>query len=229
MASNFHELPTRWTDSHGTHLISGLRLLGRRFDSALIPNSLPYARMVIPWGSHPVTDPHLGGLHFRVVDDGGECTRFDKAALIAQWPEAMRCLRVCFENPGSHTNCCRCEKCVRTMLAFRVAGCPSPPAFPRDVTDRQIRRIRFIGHQNERQWLEASRGAAAHGLAGTSWAKAILTAIRRNRRRRAWKHITKRFIPLRNRVRVMFRGSPLSRRELSQQEASAPELSRRRS
>lgn len=223
MTSNFHELPTHWSDSHGTHLISGLHLLGGRFDTALIPDSLPFARMVIPWGSHPVSDPLLGSRHFHVRDDGGESSRVEKVAAIAQWPQAMRHLRVCFKNPGRHTNCCRCEKCVRTILAFRVAGVERPPALPHDVTDRQIRRMRLTGPQSIHQWIEIRNDAAAQGVAATRWARAVRTAIRRAQGRRVWKRLTSRFIPWRNRIRTVFRGSPLSQRERAQPVPSAPE------
>ena len=79
-----------------------------------------------------------------VIDDGGECSRSDKAGLVADWPEAMRHLHVCFgaDAPGTYRNCCKCEKCVRTILAFRVAGRARPEAFAYDPTDADIRRVR---------------------------------------------------------------------------------------
>ena len=223
MTSNFHELPTIWADSLCTHLVSGLRLLAARFDATLIPNNRPYIRIALPWGSHPVSDPHLGSRHFAVSDDGGEKMRFQKVELISQWPEAMRHLRVCFENPSSHANCCRCEKCIRTILNFRIAGCPLPPAFARDVSDRDIRRVRFKHDDNLLQWAQAAGDARERGLGDTGWGRAILTALRRNRLRRKWRRFTRRFIPLRNRIRVLFRGSALNRRELAKHPAAAPQ------
>jgi hypothetical protein len=217
VATNFHELPTTWSHSCGTHLVAGLRLLAGRFGAALLANDIPYPLKIQPWGSHPTSNPFLGSQRFPVIDDGGEAARFEKIQLLAQWPEAMRHLRVCFENPGNFTNCCRCEKCVRTILSFRAAGAGLPPAFPRDVTNRQIRRIRFHHQHNVLQWDEIVGGAERALGPGVDWVRAIRAAIRGSQRRWRWRRFTRAFVPCRNAVRTAFRGSPLARRELAAQ------------
>jgi hypothetical protein len=216
VASNFREMQMTWADSHGTHLISGLQLLAGQFDSALVPNSNPYVRLLTGRGSHPVSDPRLGSRHFQVVDDGAEAVRFEKIRVIADWPEAMRHLRVCVGNHGSHVNCCRCEKCLRTMLSFRAAGVELPPAFSRDVSNREIRRTHFYHDYNVLQWRDIIQGADQRGLGRSGWVRAIHAVIRRNQRRWKWRWLKEPFVPLRNRIRTVFRGSPLSRRELAQ-------------
>ncbi len=221
VVNNFHDLPVTWAHSFGTHLLAALRLLGGRFDTAMLANDVPYNRLGIIWGNHPIGSPFLCSTNFQVVDDGAEITRAEKIKLLTQWPEAMRHLRVCFTNPGSHANCCRCEKCVRTILAFRVAGVPLPAAFAAGLSNRQIRRTRFHNEWNVRQWLEAITGAERRGLGQTGWVRAARTAIRRNRRRWKWRRLRKAFLPLRNRLRKLFRGSPLSRRELRAHAKSA--------
>ena len=157
----------KWSDAWGTQLVSGLSLLAGRYDTALVANDLPYAWLGIPWPSHPVTDVLLGSKGFSVINDGGEFSRAEKAKVISQWPEAMRHLRVCFglDIPGSHENCCRCEKCTRTMLAFRVAGCPRPAAFKDDASDRQIRRMRWNLPKPDAEMAGAGarRGCGRHG------------------------------------------------------------------
>jgi hypothetical protein len=200
-ASNFHELPTTWGDSFGTQLVSGLRLLAGRFDAALIANDVPYTRLGIVWGSHPVTYPFLASQHFKVIDDGGETLRFRKIQMLAQWPEAMRHLRVCFENPGSHANCCRCEKCIRTILAFRAAGVALPPAFSRDVENRQIRRTHFHHEYIVKHWQEILEGARGSGQEGADWVRAVRTAIARNQRRWWWRGIRRAVLPRKGRDR----------------------------
>jgi hypothetical protein len=215
MASNFHELPTIWLDSYGAHLVSGLGLLAGRFDSMLFPNDTLYDCLSIPSGSHPFCLPMLGSRSFQVADDGGECRRPEKARLISKWPEAMDHLRVCFENPASHLNCCRCEKCIRTILSFRATGCPAPPAFPHAVTDRQIRRMRLRHDYDVKFWMDVLAEAERSGLGNAAWVKAARTGIRRNRRQMALDRVRRPFIPLRNLVRRLFRGSPMSRRELA--------------
>ncbi len=220
MASNFHELPTRWAHSFGTHLVSGLRLLAGRFDSTFIPNNTPYFELDRPWASHPVSDPFLSSRHFQVADDGAEAVRAQKVRVISQWPEAMRYLRVCFANPHSHANCCRCEKCIRTVLAFRAAGCPVPPALTDDITCRQIRRVRLRNRYWTVRWEQILVHATERGLDRTDWAKAVRVAIRRNRMRIVANRLKRPLIPLRNAIRAVFRGSRLSRSQLAEQSAA---------
>lgn len=218
MASNFRALPTTWQHSLGTHLMGGLMLLQDRFDHALFPNCIPYTRLYIPWGNHPLSTPLMGGDRFRIADDGGECGRFEKIRLIANWHGAMQHLRVCHENPGSHRNCCRCEKCVRTILSFRAVGLPQPPAFERELTPRDVRRVRFdhLGI-NTRQITEVIQAGRAHGYGREAWVRAACFARRRNQLRHALKRVNAPFVPVRNLVRTLLRGSPLSRRQRREQ------------
>jgi len=221
MTSNYHELPTIWGHGFGTHLVSGLRLLGARFDAALFPNDEPYAIPITPWGSTPLTNPLLSSRHFAVIDDGAESSRIDKIELIKSWPEALQNLRVCYENPGNHANCCRCEKCIRSILAFRLAGVVLPPAFKRDVTNRQIRRVRISRELNLDLWNELLRAAGQRGLTREPWVRAMRSAKRRCHRRWWFDSLKRPFIPLRNRIRKLFRGSPLSRSELASAAAAS--------
>jgi len=214
VTSNFHELPTTWGHSFGTQLIGSLHLLAGRFGATVVANDVPYTRMGLTWGSHPVSNPFLGSERFRVIDDGAETTRFGKIESLTQWPEAMRRLRVCFSEPGSYANCCRCEKCLRTILSCRVAGVPLPEAFGHDPDNRRIRWARFHNWPNVLQWREVVAGAEARDLGDADWVKAARAAIVRNRIRLRTNRIKRAFIPLRNRIRTRFRGSPLSRSQL---------------
>jgi len=217
VATNFHELPIVWGHSLANHLAGALRLLAGRFDGGLVANGIAYSRLGARWGVHPMVLSLLDSRHFQVRDDGAEAARLEKIQLLAQWPEAMRHLRVCFENPGSHANCGRCEKCLRTILSFRAAGVPLPPAFAVDVENGQIRRVRFHHEQQPEQWREITRGAERRGLGSARWVRAIHAMIRHNERRRRWRRLREMLMPLRNRIRRLFRGSPLSRRELTAQ------------
>ncbi len=205
--ANFHEVPTVWYESFGTALNSSLRLLSGRFDTALFPNDIPYTRMHVPWGSHPVSNPLMSSRHFQVIDDGAESSRSEKIQLLARWPEAMRHLHVCLVNWGSHANCCKCEKCIRTILSFRVAGVPLPPAFESDVGPARIRRTHLHSEQSARRWAEIIRGARRQGLGTCPWVRALHVAIWRNRIRWQWKRIKRPFVPLRNHIRSVFRRS----------------------
>jgi hypothetical protein len=194
-----------------------LSLLAGRFGSMMIPNNVNYGELRRVWGSHPVSDPLLASRSFHVTDDGADYNRPGKIGLLTQWPEAMRYLRVCFVNPDSHANCCRCEKCIRTILSFRAAGCGLPPAFNHDVTDRQIRRTRLLRDNHMNYWLDVIRAAERNSMGGASWVRSARAAVRRSRRRRMWDRLKRPLLPLRNAVRVLFRGSALGRRQLADQ------------
>jgi hypothetical protein len=219
MKTNFQQMRLDWAHAWGTQLVSGLYLLAARYDTALIANDMPYQWMM-PWPSHPITNPLLGSRGFSVIDDGGECSRIEKAKLIADWPEAMRRLHVCFglDAPGTYRNCCKCEKCIRTILAFRVAGCAKPATFAHDPTDADIRRVRLHLITRIYRWEQLARGAEAAGLGQTGWARAIRAVLRKHRLRELRNKVQQPFVPIRNRLRKIVRGSELSRRELARKE-----------
>jgi hypothetical protein len=135
----------------------------------------------------------------------------------------MRHLHVCLVTQGRHANCCRCEKCVRTILSFRAAGIELPPTFEEDVSLRHIRNVRLHSQQTLRQWQEILSGAQRQGLGTTEWAKALNTAIRRNQIREEFKRIKRPFVPLRNRLRKVLRGSPLNRSKLDIRAKATPQ------
>lgn len=121
-----------WEDGHGAALAAGLHILADRFHTALLAASTPYRRLFVPWGSNPITDPLLAGDGFRIQHDGADVGRLGKARAISQWPEALEHLVVCYRDPSGYRNCSRCEKCIRTILVFRILGIPLPPSFDHD-------------------------------------------------------------------------------------------------
>jgi hypothetical protein len=58
----------------------------------------------------------------QVVCDIDAATRIDKVLAIARNETALKHLRVCWQNPHGAYNCGRCEKCMRTMVALKLAG-----------------------------------------------------------------------------------------------------------
>ena len=76
-------------------------------------------------------DPLWSSESLRVVHDGGAVTRIDKVRHLADNPVALDTLRVCAVPDRATYNCCRCEKCLRTMVALEIAGVLSRSrAFP---------------------------------------------------------------------------------------------------
>jgi hypothetical protein len=103
-------------------------------------------RSLIPHASHPLLDPYYSSSDLQIKHDGVALSRFEKTRIIADWELTASHLRVC--NNMNHLesgtlNCGRCEKCVRTMLAFLALGIlKSSTLFPvRDVSPELIESV----------------------------------------------------------------------------------------
>jgi len=215
VSTNFHELPVTWADAFGTELASGLMLFGKRFAGAVLPNSHIYAKAGERWGSTPLADPFLGSRHFPILDDGGGAGREEKLEYLGRHPELLAQLRVCFPLDGRFENCCRCEKCLRTIVGCHVAGVAVPAtAFPRAVTAKEIAGMKFHSTISWTFWRELLEAAEARGLMGEAWAQGLATAVRRGARRYRMQQLKKPLIPLRNRLRKLLRGSAENRSKL---------------
>src|SRR6266487_5929848 len=87
-----------WGYYFGGALASVVLLLAPQFKKVYIPSSHSYSHLQ-PWGSHPLLDPLWSTDEIEIVHDGCESPRANKVAYIAQSDIALRCLRVCWENP----------------------------------------------------------------------------------------------------------------------------------
>jgi hypothetical protein len=118
-----------WTKAHGGALASaGYTLPGV---GRMIISSCDSGAFIVPMGTHPETDPLWSNDQLVLVHQGTEVSRRRKVKAIADDPLVMRHLRVCWKNAGQPGNCCRCEKCVRTMLILDSHGKLTPfEAFP---------------------------------------------------------------------------------------------------
>jgi hypothetical protein len=150
MRTNLTDFLPDWTMNFGAGVAACLHSCAPLYGCGLMGSDEAYDQLVIPWGSNPITTPLLSSSRFRVLYDGTGYTRTERSMHIANWPGAMKHLRVCWEGPLTGRNCCACEKCIRTILNFRAAGVPRPEAFERDVSDDQIRGMNI---QNEAQLL----------------------------------------------------------------------------
>lgn len=179
LATNFRELPLKWEDAFGTGILSCLMMLQGGYTTGLVASSFPYQALSFPYGSNPVTDWMLSSRAFKIVHDGAAFPRLEKMREIAHWPEALQSLRVCWQGQHKDRNCGRCEKCIRTILNFRIIGVGLPECFEEDVTDSQIRNIRVTsGPLTEMERVLAAAKAA--GISA-SWVPALEFCIRRNR------------------------------------------------
>lgn len=181
MTSNYRQLKPDWEDTHGCAIASCMMLLQGGYTAGLIGSFLPYQALQLPWGTNPISDRLLSSNSFEIVHDGAAFTRLEKIRQIAAWPEALQDLRVCWQGERQDRNCGRCEKCIRTILAFRSLGLGLPPCFERDATDAQLRELKKVKPAQLAE-LELILATAKAKNISDSWTSALETGIKRNRR-----------------------------------------------
>ncbi len=117
---NFANLP--WgAVYHGFALGAVAQILAGRYGLVRIGSSHSPPQLQ-PWGSHPKSDPLLSSSGLKVVHHGADLGRLDKLRILAQRPDLIDQLRICFlEESGG--NCSRCGKCLRVMAGLDLLGC----------------------------------------------------------------------------------------------------------
>ena len=181
VVTNVRHIEHAWDDMMSAGVASCLALLQSQARTGLVPAEFAY-HLVPRWGAHPLTDPLLSSDSFRIVHDGAGFTRPEKIETIADWPEALANLRVCWAGTHRDRNCGRCSKCVRTIMAFRAVGLPLPPCFEHDVTNRQIRALGRLDRAEQRTQRALLDTVAERGVQG-SWVRAARSLYYRSRRR----------------------------------------------
>jgi hypothetical protein len=122
----------------GPVLASTPMILGRLVSTFHIASCLSYGQ-ILPRGSNAITNALLSTENLTVTIHGSEQSRVQKTLAIAEWPATYENLRVCWEEFGVK-NCCRCEKCVRTMVTLEAAGALSNyKTFPIALTRKRVR------------------------------------------------------------------------------------------
>lgn len=110
----------------------GIGLLGLVSNLAYIKNikviyiasSYTIKDVGIGCASDPTIDNNLKFLNCKIVHDQYNLSREDKLKLIIEYSKKENIyptLRVCWEKDGGK-NCCRCEKCYRTIYGIIAAG-----------------------------------------------------------------------------------------------------------
>lgn len=185
MTNNLRSLRDDPQDNFGAVLASCLTLLRKRFPIGLIANSDPNSNLVYPWslpyGSNALSDVFLSCDALTIQHDGAGYSRFDKTLALANWPEAMRYLRVCLgRKPEDRVrNCCKCEKCIRNILTFRVLGLGLPACFEQDVSDRQLLRMSYTHPARFYYYREIIELAHQRNIRA-SWVNALRASITLN-------------------------------------------------
>jgi hypothetical protein len=130
---------------------SSALVLGRLFSHFYVASSYKFTRLGMhPDGSHLMLDHHLHTETMETVHDAGHLTRTEKVEALAQFPATYSTLCVCFKpvafdpETGRLENCCKCEKCARTMITLDLLGSLERyKTFPRSIDYRTLRRIDF--------------------------------------------------------------------------------------
>ena len=201
LGTNFRELGDYWQDAHGAAIAACLMLLQGGYGAGLVASTEPYRSLVLPFGSNPVTDWLMSSDTFQIIHDGAAFTRSEKVREIANWPEALQYLRVCWEGEEADRNCGRCEKCVRTILNFRVVGLGLPECFERDASDDDILRLKGL-NPVQQAYLEEILSAARGASISESWVAALEKCLDRNRPGESRKNL------LRNQLRKSIKRIP---------------------
>lgn len=195
MSTNIRQLSLNWEDIFGTATASCLMLLQRGYSAGLIASSFPYQALSFPYGSNPITDGLLSNQAFQIVHDGAEFTRIDKIKELTNWTPAQQNLRVCWQGEELDKNCGKCEKCVRTILIFRIFGVGLPPCFEHDVSDQKV--LNLKAKEGPLTELERVLDAAKAARVSESWVGALEQSISRNQR---WEKREKAKAALRNQI-----------------------------
>lgn len=188
LATNFRQLSLNWEESFGTGIASCLTLLQGCYSQGIIASSFPYEALSFPYGSNPVTDRLLSSQAFSILHDGASFNRIEKIRELVSWQEALQYLRVCWQGPNPDRNCSSCEKCIRTILIFRLIGVDLPPCFSKEPSNSQICNIRVQGGPLTE--MERVFKAALQAGVSDSWVSSLEQCVRRNRRIQFWrKHL----------------------------------------
>ncbi|WP_460463814.1 hypothetical protein [Arthrobacter pigmenti] len=177
--TNLRELNQTWEDVSGLAVASCLALFQNRFGVGLIGSTESYDELVIPWASSPITDHLFSTGSLEVIHDGAGYSRTEKVRALAQWPEAMEYLRVCWSGKDRSRNCGRCEKCIRTYLNFRSIGVEYVPCFEHQPTSRDIRKTMVYGSVPLNELKSISAYARKNGIKA-EWVDALRFAIMKN-------------------------------------------------
>ena len=87
------------------------------FKKVFIPSSYSYNDLS-PCGSHPISDPLWGIENRKIIHHGADVSRSDKIKFLANTPEVLNNLQVCWDNIDF--NCGVCSKCIRTKTALYI-------------------------------------------------------------------------------------------------------------
>jgi len=118
----FSDQYTVFQEHYGGSLLASIGLLlSPQFRKIYIPATDPYDHLFLE-NTHPLLDPLWSTENLIFVHDGCEAGRVEKIERVIESDVALKYLRVCYWNHDDAYNCCRCEKCLRTMISLQALG-----------------------------------------------------------------------------------------------------------
>jgi hypothetical protein len=140
----------------GAGMASIAHLFSRRVSRILI-GSEGSAGIPPPWGTHPLLDPHYSSSDLEVRHDCMYLSRFQKTAIVSEWPTAMSVLQCCWQNEGipEAINCGQCGKCLRTIVQLAALGkLDRAPTLPNVLVTPEIIDAVVLVHESDLSFLE---------------------------------------------------------------------------
>ena len=148
----------------GPCLASSALSLSEGFKNFFIPSHYSYADL-FPVASSPLLDHLWSNDATSIIHDGSDKERAQKVTgLIANDSFALDNLRVCVDNDGGNYNCCKCWKCVRTMLTLEIIGkLEESKAFPEPLPKSYAKELKTFNYDSLIYARENLRLAQKHG------------------------------------------------------------------
>jgi hypothetical protein len=157
---HFTDKIVNWKHCWAVGLSGAAMMLAQSVERFYVPGADTYATRIYPQGGNAYNVGRLSTEGFTSDYDGAGTPRIEKIRHIAEWPETYSLLRVCWEKPDGLRNCCRCDKCLRTMIALDIFGkLDVYKTFPLKLTRAMIRQQRY--KVREHVYLPAILAAAA--------------------------------------------------------------------
>ncbi len=149
----------------GGLLAAAARLMAPEIGRVYIASSQSY-EWQLENSSHPMLDHLWGTGGLELIHDGAELTRPEKLAGIAGDELARSALRVCWAGTGTAYNCCRCEKCLRTMVALETLGVLAQfETFPHPLDLEAVAATPLLVRHEVAYWRENLEMALRRGAA----------------------------------------------------------------
>ncbi len=159
-----------WGIYAGAGLASAALALG--VEQVHIPASRSYAYQA-PEGTHLFLDPLWSSSRTEIVHHGAEASRWDKVVHLANAPDALRTLKICFDE-NTDGNCGRCPKCLVTMVMLEAVRVLDQCPFDRPLDPSRVARLELAS-----PLLELMRDAVLPNITDRRLAVALRIAVLR--------------------------------------------------